>query len=282
MKPVVAERDDPGAEEHLLVRGLYTAASGAIVAQSNVDIIANNLANVNTSGFKRTLMQIQSAPKTALYRDQTEPGKVPGNRTAGVATRTPIGDLGFGSTIYDTPAVFEQGPIETTGNSMDVALNGPGFLAVRDANGQTRYTRGGSLVQNGRNQLVTGAGEPVLGANGQPITLPPQGAVNIDRAGNVSANGVAAGKLAVYEFANLTNLRPEGANKFINTGAAPVASPQTTVLQGAQEKSNAQVVPSMVGLIANERWFDANQKMMQTQDDELAQAINTVGKTAAN
>jgi flagellar basal-body rod protein FlgF len=287
-----------------LVRGLYTAATGAIVAQSNVDVISNNLANVNTSGFKRTLMQIESAPKTALFRDQIDPGQTGDNRTRGVAVHAAVGSLGFGSRIYDTPTVFEQGPIEQTGNSLDIALSGPGFLATKDAAGATHYTRGGSFIQNAQNQLVTPDGDTVMGANGQPITLDQgktavdlQGnvAVNgkitsqlavvevkVDKTGGVTANGVDSGKLAVYEFANLNNVRPQGGSKFVNYGPAPQAATQTTVLQGSQEKSNANVVSSMVSLIANERWFDANEKMISTQDTELGLAISTVGKSAAS
>ncbi len=264
-----------------MVRGLYTAATGALVAQANVDVIANNLANVNTAGFKRSLLQAQAAPQTALFRDQIEPGRASGNRTGGVATHTPIGTLGFGVRIYDTPTVFEQGPIEQTGNALDVALSGPGFLAVRDGAGAIRYTRGGSLTQNARNELVTNGGDTVLGPDGQPAKIPPGQTLKITSQGELLSNGAPSGRLAVFEFSDRLSLRPEGADKFVNSGRAPQLATQTTVLQGAQEKSNAQVVPAMVNLIANERWFDANQKMIQTQDDELAQAITTVGKTAA-
>ncbi len=284
-----------------MIRGLYTAATGSIVAQANVDVIANNLANVNTSGFKRTLMQVESAPTSDIFRDQIDPGRDSARRTNGVPTHTAVGKLGFGSRIYDTPTVFEQGPIQQTGNSMDVALSGPGFFAVRDAVGQTRYTRGGSFTQNAQNQLITSDGDTVLGSNGQPVRIAPSGlsvdlagkvnadgkaagqlavvAIKIDSRGTVSGNGIPAGQLAVYEFANLNTLRPEGADKFVNSGPAPQPATQTAVLQGAQEKSNANVVSSMVDLIANERWFDANQKMIQTQDTELAAAITSVGKT---
>ncbi len=284
-----------------MVRGLYTAATGAIVAQANVDVIANNLANVNTAGFKRTLMQVESSPTVTISRDQTDPGKSDDGRTNGVPTRTTVGQLGFGARIYDTPTIFEQGPIEETGNSMDVALSGPGFFAVRDAAGNIGYTRGGSFVQNAQNQLVTSDGDAVMGSNGQPVSLAagnvtldlqgnvsqngkPAGklavvAVKIDPRGGVTANGVPSGQLAVYEFKNLTNLRPQGGDKFVNSGDAPQPATQTTVLQGAQEKSNANVVSSMVALIANERWFDANQKMIQTQDTEVNAAITTIGKT---
>lgn len=263
-----------------MVRGLYTAATGAIVAQANVDVIANNLANVNTSGFKRTLLQVEATPKTALFRDQIDPGKTPGNRTRGVATHSAVGDLGFGSRIYDTPTIFEQGAIQQTGNPLDVALSGPGFMAVRDAAGALSYTRGGSFVKDSTGTLVTSDGDKVMGADGKPIVVQSQGPVNIDRSGSVTSNGAPAGQLAVFEFANLIGVRPQGSDKFINTGAAPKAATTTTVLQGAQEKSNADVVTSMVGLIANQRWFDANEKMIQSQDTTTGLAINTVGKTA--
>jgi len=172
VNPVTADRGNHCAEERILVRGIYTAASGAIVAQSNVDVIANNLANVNTTGFKRTLMQIEAGPKTAIFRDQTDPGQTSGNRTAGAATHASVGDLGFGARIYDTPAVFDQGAIQQTGNSLDVALSGPGFMAVRDASGSVSYTRGGGFVQNAQGALVTAEGDSVLGTDGKAIVLP--------------------------------------------------------------------------------------------------------------
>jgi flagellar basal-body rod protein FlgG len=252
-----------------------------------VDVIANNLANVNTSGFKRALMQIESAPKTTLYRDQIDPGTTAGKITRGVAVHAAIGDLGFGSRIYDTPTVFDQGPIEQTGNPLDIALSGPGFLSVRDAAGTVSYVRGGSFTPNAQGTLVTAAGDAVLDTNRNPITIPAQGAVQIDRAGVVqinnngvvAANAVPLAQLAVVEFGDLASVRPQGDSKFTNAGAAPLPAVATSVLQGAQEKSNANVVSSMVDLIANERWFDANEKMISTQDTEVGAAINAVGKS---
>src|ERR1700689_1020285 len=116
---------------------MYTAASGALVAQSAVDTIANNLANVNTVGFKRTLLQVQAQPPMQLYRFQVDPGA---NGTGGPATQQPIGALGSGAQVYDTPADFSQGAIASTGNDLDVALSGPGFFAVRGGNGAVRFT----------------------------------------------------------------------------------------------------------------------------------------------
>jgi flagellar basal body rod protein FlgG len=265
-----------------LVRGLYTSATGALVAQANVDVIANNLANVNTSGFKRTLMQIESSQKTEIFRDQTDPGTPPNARIPGTSVHQSIGTLGSGSHVYDTPAVFDQGPIQQTGNSLDLALSGPGFFAVRNGAGQVRYTRDGSFLRNNQNQLVTNNGDAVLGANGATVTLPGDGAVGIDKAGNISVAGAPSGQLAVFEFRNTTNLRPEGANNFVDAGAIPQLATGTTVIQGAQEKSNSDVVRSMVDLISNERWFDANEKSIQTQDDATNLAITALGKTTSS
>jgi len=262
-----------------LVRGLYTAASGAVVAQANVDVIANNLANVNTTGFKRALMQVEAAPKTTIYRDGIDPGPSSDGRTRGVATHALVGDLGFGAQIYDTPTVFDQGAIAQTGNPLDVALSGPGFLTVQDSTGATAYARGGSLTTNAQGALVTATGDTVLGTDRKAIVVAQKGDIQIDRTGSVTSNGSVVGQLGVVEFANLAAMRPEGANKFVNSGAAPTTATATTVLQGAQEKSNADVISSMVSLIANERWFDANQKMIQTQDTEVGAAITTVGKS---
>jgi len=122
-----------------VVRGMYTAASGALVAQSAVDTIANNLANVNTAGFKRTLLQVQAQPHRDLYRFQTDPGKNPYAHIAGVPSQVPIGALGSGAQIFDTPADFSQGLISATGNDLDVALSGPGFFAIRAGNGALKF-----------------------------------------------------------------------------------------------------------------------------------------------
>ena len=264
-----------------MVRGMYTAASGALVAQSAVDTIANNLANVNTTGFKRTLLQVQAQPQRDLFRFQTDPGKNGNARTAGIPVQVPIGALGSGAQIFDTPADLAQGLIATTGNDLDVALSGPGFFTIRAGNGAVRYTRDGGFVRDQNGFLTAQNGDRVLGQGGAPIALPATGKVEIARDGTISVGGQTYDKLSVVEFATPAALRPEGSNRFVDTGAGPRAAVNTTALQGSLEKSNADVVRSMVDLIANERWFDANQKSIQTQDDAVAQAVQTVGRTNA-
>ena len=260
-----------------MVRGLYTAASGALVAQSAVDTIANNLANVNTNGFKRTLLQVQAQPQRELYRSQIDPGKRPG----GVPVNAAIGTLGSGAQVYDTPADFAQGAIKATGRDLDVALSGSGFFAIQDGTGQLNYTRDGAFQRDAQGFLSAQNGDRVLSANGLPIQIPDQGTVAIGRDGTITVNGQTRDRIGIAEFANLTALRPAGSNRFVDSGggAGPRAATNTTALQGSVEGSNADVVRSMVDLIANERWFDANQKMIQQQDDTTGRAIAYVGRT---
>ena len=264
-----------------MVRGMYTAASGALVAQSAVDTIANNLANVNTAGFKRTLLQVQSQPERDIYRFQTDPVGSPGGNVTGTPVRQLIGALGTGAQIFDTPADYGQGLLATTGNDLDVALSGPGFFTLRDASGAVRYTRDGAFIRDQNGFLTAQNGDRVVNAAGAPIALPASGKLEIGRDGSVSVDGRTYDRLGIVEFANTANLRPEGSNRFLDAGAGPSAAVNTSALQGSLEKSNADVVRSMVDLIANERWFDANEKSIQTQDDAVAQAVQTVGRTNA-
>ncbi len=257
-----------------MVRGLYTAASGALVAQSQADNIANNLANVNTSGFKRTLLQVQSAPDMGVYLLQNQPG---GN-AGGVSSRTYVGALGSGAEVLDTPAVFEQGGLQSTGNTLDLAIQGNGFFTLQTPQG-IRYTRDGQFARDAQGYLVTMDGERVLGRNG-PIALQ-AGAVQISENGDVHQNGAAVDSLRVVQFGNLGAVRPEGDNRFVDSGAGrPQLDTASTVHQGYLERSNANVVRSMVDLITAQRWFEANQKVIQTQDTANGFAIANVGRSS--
>lgn len=267
------------AEDIVLVRGLYTAAAGALVAQSQTDAIANNLANVDTNGFKRTLLQVESAPSIGVYRMQMDPGQSPDKRTPGVPVAAYVGALGTGALVYDTPAIFSQGPLKPTGNPLDVALEGPGFFAVQTPQG-IRYTRDGQFARDSQGYLVTLDGDRVLGRNGAVIV--PPGEVQIAADGTIERNGRVIDRLRVTQFANLTALRPEGGNRFVDTGTArPAQALNVTVNQGYLEGSNANVVRSMVDLITAQRWFEANEKVISTQDRATGMAISQVGRSIA-
>lgn len=260
-----------------MVRGLYTATAGALVAQSWVDNVANNLANVTTGGFKQKVLQIQNAPTLDIYRVQNDPGPAPNQ---GVPVSPYVGALGTGSAVYDTPNSFEAGPLQATGNALDVALTGQnGFFAVQTAQG-VRYTRDGEFVRAANGTLENADGDAVLSQNGAPIVINDQGDVTVSADGTISQAGQSVGQLQIVGFGNLTALRAEGANLFADTGAAaPQGATGTSVQQGFLEKSNANVVRSMVDLITAERWFDANEKVIKTQDDATNLAITQVAKT---
>ena len=262
-----------------MVRGLYTSAAGALSAQAQADVIANNLANVNTSGFKKTLMQIEAATPFQVYRIQTDPGKTPGAAVPGAHTVQYVGALGAGSLVMDTPTNFEEGAFEQTGNKLDFALSGQGFFTIQTPQG-IRYTRDGGFLRNAQGLLVTQQGNLVLGQGG-PITIPPTGTIGAGADGTITVNGQAVDQLRITRFTNLTAVRPEGDNRFADTGAGgPAADTTSSVNQGFIEKSNANVVRSMVDLIVAERWFQANEKSIQAQDDLTNQAIQNVGHSA--
>lgn len=266
-----------------MVRGLYTSAAGALVAQANIDNIANNLANVSTNGFKRTLLQIQSQPETDIYRYQTDPGTLPDNRLAGTPSQVLLGQLGSGAQIYATPVEFDQGQIAVTNNTLDFALSGPGFFAVRNTAGAVSYTRDGQFVRDSTGNLVNMAGDDVLSPNGGTIQIPPIGKVEVDTAGNINVDGQNSAQIGVFEFNNRANLAIQGSNSYTDpTNTAGIhAATATSVLQYSQEKSNSDVVRSIVDLITNERWFEANEKSIQTQDAATNQAISQVGNSKA-
>jgi flagellar basal-body rod protein FlgF len=244
-----------------------------------IDNVSNNLANSSTNGFKRTLLQVESQPMTQLYRFQTDPGQLPDNRLPGVPTQTPIGPLGNGSDIYATPTSFEQGQIAINGNAFSFALSGPGFFAEQDpATGQVTYTRDGSFQRAADGTLTSVDGKSVLDENGHTIPMPALGKIEVGTDGAVNVDGVVSANIGVFEFNNVQALQAQGSTGYIAPQAAGIRpATGTSVLQYAEEKSNGDVVKSIVDLITAERWFDANEKSIQTQDDATTQAIATVG-----
>jgi flagellar basal-body rod protein FlgF len=254
-----------------------------------VDNVANNLANVATSGFKQTLVQIQSAPSLDIYRIQMDPGQVSGRALPGVPASPYVGALGTGSQIYDTPEDFAQGPLEQTGNRLDLALTGQNqFFTIQTPRG-VRYTRDGQFTLDANGTLRTMDGNSVLGTNGRaivfntlqgPATVAPDGTITqAPQAGQSASAATIVGQLQITSFGNLVALRKEGDNNFVNTGnAGPAAATAPGVQQGYLEKSNGNVVRSMVDLITAERWFDANERAIKAQDDATNQDITGVAK----
>ncbi|MBX7122541.1 MAG: flagellar basal-body rod protein FlgG [Opitutaceae bacterium] len=248
---------------------LYSAATGMEAQQLNLNTIANNLANVNTPGFKRSKIEFQDL----LYQ-----------RPRGVGTETGGGNLvptgvevGNGSRVAATAKVFTQGQVNATGEKLDVAIQGDGFFEVQRPDGTIAYTRDGSFKLSPTGQVTNNDGLPIL-SGFQPIP-PGATAVNISESGEVtvqSATGSQTFRLTLTRFANPSGLRSLGGNLFEETSAS--GTPETGqpgeqgfghVLQGYIEMSNVNIVEEMVNLIVAQRAYEINSKSIQTSDEML-------------
>lgn len=240
-----------------MIRGLYVAAEGMAARQKAQDAIANNLANLNTTGFKADRPAFEAVYERQLYRVQ-------GTRSQ------PIGALSAGAILRELYTDLQQGALTTTGNPLDVAIDGAGFFAVQTAQG-IRYTRNGAFQRNADGMLTTRAGDPVLGEGNQPIRVPPNATVHIGEDGAVLANGTRVGRLLIVQ-GDLAKA-PDG--DFIGA-AQPVANPR--VVAGALEASNVNMVREMVTMIELIRAYETHQKIIHAHDSTLERAINELPK----
>lgn len=239
---------------------IYLGASGAVLQQLRLDTISNNLANVDTAGFKKEL---------ALFR-MPEAGD-----PQGLATPAETGEPAM--LPYMNRTSFAQGPLKVTGNPLDIALEGKGFFTVETPEGE-RYTRQGHFMLDGENQLVTPDGYPVLGEGGA-IAIG-EGTVTVDGEGNVAVDGQIADRLRIVEFEQPHPLQRVGSTLFqnVNPDAEGAEAEQTTVVQGSLEMANTDVVTAMTQMIESHRLFEAYQKVIQTTDDMDKRASTTLGR----
>jgi flagellar basal-body rod protein FlgG len=248
---------------------LYAAASGMEAQQVNLNTISNNIANVNTTGFKKSKVEFQDL----FYQSTRNAGAEAG---AGNVLPTSV-ELGNGSQIVSTAKVFTQGQLSQTGEKLDLALQGEGFFEVERPDGTSAFTRDGSFKVGPDGRVMTSDGMPVL-SGFQAI---PTGttAIGISPSGDVSLatpNGTTSFRLQLARFANPAGLQSLGGNLFAETGASGVpeiGSPGETgfgtVLQGHLETSNVNVVEEMVAMILAQRAYEINSKSIQTSDDML-------------
>lgn len=256
-----------------MFRSLHVAATGMTAQETKLDTIANNLANANTTGFKRQEAEFEDL----LYQNLRAPTA---NAAGGVA---PAGvQLGSGARVVTTSRAFAQGPIQQTGNPLDLAIEGTGFLAVMRRDGDIAYTRAGALKVDTQGRLVTSDGLPLE----PPINVPPE-ATNIA----VAADGVVTatmpgqrqptqlGQLQLVTFPNPNGLSAAGHNLYEATaasgepliGAAGEAG-RGTFLQGALEGSNVEVVNEMIALVRTQRAYEINSKVVSAADEMLRNA----------
>ncbi len=230
---------------------IYLALSRQTVLKSQMDMVANNVANMNTPGFRSQHILFEeyiSDPKKA-----DDP-------------------LSF---VYDVGQFQSEapGPVTFTGNQMDIALEGPGYIGVQIAGGNTAYTRAGNFQLSADGGLMTSEGLPVADAGGAPINIPADSTeINIDKQGFISNQNGALGQIQIVEFANPENLEPIGSNLY--TSAEPsVLAENTTVQQGMVEGSNVNPVQEMTSMIEILRSFQSTQQLIQGENERLRNAI---------
>ncbi len=254
-----------------MIRALWTAASGMMAQQLNIDTISNNLSNVNTTGFKKNRAEFEDL----IYQTTAEAGTPV---ASGLTLPTGI-QVGLGVRPSATQKLFMQGNIYQTENPLDIAIEGDGFFQVTLPDGTIAYTRDGSFKLDADGNIVTSDGyfiEPpiTIPQNATSISISPEGVVSVKVPGQVAAQNV--GQIQLARFVNPAGLKAVGDNLFKETdasGAPIVANPGTNGMgnlrQGFLEASNVQVVEEMVKLITAQRAYESNSKSIQTADDML-------------
>ncbi len=256
-----------------MIRSLWIAKTGLESQQTNMDVISNNLANVNTTGFKRG----RAVFEDLMYQTIRQPGA-----QVGAANQLPSGlQIGTGVRTVATERIHSQGNLKETGNDLDIAVQGKGFLQVEMPDGTFSYTRDGSLQVDQNGQLVTAGGYPIQ----PPINIPDNAlSVSIGRDGTVSvtqpgATGISVeiGQLQLNTFINPTGLQSAGENLYVETdasGPANLAQPGLDgaglILQQYTETSNVNVAEELVNMITTQRAYEMNSKAVQTSDQMLA------------
>jgi len=261
-----------------MIRALYTAASGMNAQQANIDTIANNLANVNTSGFKKSRMEFQDLVYQQII--------AAGSQTS-TSSEAPVGlEIGLGTRPAATARDFSSGNLRATSAPLDLAIEGRGFFQVALPSGETAFTRAGSLHLSAEGGLVTADGfaiEPqiTIPENAVSVTISKVGIVSAQIAGQSATQEV--GTLELATFQNPAGLRALGGNLFSTTTAsgeattgAPGQEGVGTLLQGFLEDSNVSVVEEMVNMILAQRAYEANSKVVKASDEMLTQVNNLV------
>ncbi len=253
-----------------MIRSLYTAATGMVAQQIDQDVVANNLANLNTVGFKKSRANFQDL----MYQVLTKAGSL-----SATGQQLPSGiEIGMGSKLVSTQKVFTQGDYTQTGNQLDWAIEGDGFFQIDDGQGKTLYTRAGNFKTNKDSNIVNQEGMILT-----PTLNIPQGTVvlTVDKSGTVSATdqkGTVSqiGQLTIARFVNPSGLTSMGRNLYDKTDASgdpvvgnPGVDGRGTLSQYFLENSNVNVIDEMIKMITGQRAYEIDSKAVQTADNML-------------
>lgn len=257
-----------------MIRGLYTAVTGLVTLEAKQDVITNNIANANTTGFKGDNLSIKSFEDVLLANKE--------KLANGNVVKNTLGKLNLGAKIDETNTLWTQGTLNETEKKTDFGIQGSGFFTVRKNTAEgvkEYYTRDGNFRVNTQGYLVTNTGDSVLGVNNatgarEPIYIgnnEPQ----LDANGNLFINGVSTYKFATADFEDYNSLKKVGDNLY--EGQNPNYGGEVSVQQGVLEKSNVNIINEMVNMMTVMRSFETNQKVVQTLDETLGKAASEIG-----
>ncbi len=261
-----------------MIKGMYTAASGMMLQMSKQDVVANNIANVNSGGYKKDNVICQSFPSMLISRL----GDTRENALGQVEIMPPvvIGPLGTGAVVKDIVTDHSAGNMKLTNNPTDLAISEEGYFVLQTPQGE-RFTRDGSFKINQQGVLVTNQGATVMSTDNQAINMNTEDGTapetfTVDKNGSILVNNQEVAKLKIVNFADKRNLQKEGAWMTAKAGQY-ITVEKPNVLQGYQEVSNVNAVKEMVNLISVVRAYESCQKVVQAEDELTAAAIDQVG-----
>ncbi|OEG61918.1 flagellar basal-body rod protein FlgG [Halanaerobium saccharolyticum] len=249
-----------------MIKGLYTAASSMNVLEKKSNIRSNNLANVNTNGFKKSEGVTGSFPEMLLSRIE-----------AGKADQE-IGELSTGAYMEHSFKDMSQGAFQRTDNTLDFAVEGEGFFVIETEAGE-RYSRDGNFTINADSELVTQSGNHVLDTEGNRIQLIPDQDFRVSADGQITFNnGLQGSQIALVNFEDQSELLQEGDNLYTAQEGASVLESEAGIAQGYLESSNVKIVEEMAKMIKTTRHYESNQKVISSIDETLSKVINEVGQ----
>lgn len=256
-----------------MMYGIYLSGAGAAVQDYRVDVLANNLANVDTTGFKRDLSVFLARKAEAR-----------GNPDKAHLRHALQDRVGGGVLLASTVTRHEPGSLVQTGRGLDLAINGDGYFWVRGEDGRIRYTRAGNFRVSAEGEIVTADGaHKVLDAGGAPLTVESADDLAIGEAGIVSRRGEVLGEIGLRSFPDPTVLRKAGDNLFVAAGDEPGApAADARISQGYLEGSSAgaRMMQEMTDLLSANRMYDFNMQALRIQDEMLGQTVSRVGAVA--
>ncbi|PSH03178.1 MAG: flagellar basal body rod protein FlgG [Acidobacteria bacterium] len=262
-----------------MFRALYTAASGMTAQQTNLDNVANNLANANTTGFRKRRVQFQDL----IYQNMITPGAAATQQTVSAGLQ-----LGLGTRTAATEILQSQGDFQQTGNSLDLAIQGLGYFQVLTPSGEIAYTRSGNFHMDAQGNVVTSDGDALqptltIPADATAITIGTDGTVTVTQPGQTQSQQI--GQIQLATFPNPGGLNSVGRNLLLPTsssGDAIVGNPGGseglgTLIQGSLEQSNVNTVEEFIQMILAQRSYEANSQVAKAAD-QMFQEVNQLGK----